>query len=128
VGGVARASPSLRVMSYRPEPTRPEAICVRAATAAHECWVYSFRAHEGGKNAMARYFFQVGIEDRLILDREGRELANMHVARARALDLARRMLAGGAIKRSQQAAFHIVANPRGLPFTVAFEEAEAQAN
>jgi len=77
---------------------------------------------------MARYFFHVSVEDRVVLDREGRELPNCDVARARALDLARRMLAGGVIKHSQRAAFQVVGNPPGVRFTVPFEEANARAN
>jgi hypothetical protein len=76
---------------------------------------------------MARYFFHVSLQDRVILDREGWELPSMDAAKARALEVARRLLASGAVRGSEQAAFHIVGTLRGVPFTVPFEEAKRQA-
>jgi hypothetical protein len=52
----------------------------------------------------------------------------MDAARARALEVARRMLASGAVGGSEQAAFHIVGNLRGVPFTRAIRRDQASGN
>jgi hypothetical protein len=76
---------------------------------------------------MSRYFFHLSLPDRVILDREGWKLPNMDAARARALDVARRMLASGVVKRSEDAAFQIVGTVSGLPFVVPFTDARQTA-
>jgi hypothetical protein len=74
---------------------------------------------------MPRYFFHLELDDRVLLDREGRELPNLAAARSRARQVARRMRSAGvAGVHEPTTAFHIIGTVPGLPFIVPFAEAD----
>ena len=74
---------------------------------------------------MPRYFFHLELDDRVLLDREGRELPNLAAARSRARQVARRMRSAGvAGVHEPSTVFHIIGTVPGLPYTVPFAEAD----
>jgi hypothetical protein len=73
---------------------------------------------------LPKYFFHVAVEDRVILDSEGRELPDLSAARTRALEVARRMRAGGVVKAEANAAFYVVGTVSSLPLVVPISEAD----
>jgi hypothetical protein len=74
---------------------------------------------------MPRYFFHLELDDRVLLDPEGRELPNLAAARSRARQVARRMRSAGvAGVHEPSTVFHIIGTVPGLPFTVPFAEAD----
>jgi hypothetical protein len=73
---------------------------------------------------MPRYFFHLALEDQVILDSEGRELRDLSAARARAIEVARRMRVGSVVKPQANAAFYVVGTVSTLPLVVPFSEAD----
>ena len=73
---------------------------------------------------MPRYFFHLALEDQVILDSEGRELRDLSAARARSIEVARRMRVGGVVKPQANAAFYVVGTVSTLPLVVPFAEAD----
>jgi len=73
---------------------------------------------------MQRYFFHLALEDHVILASEGRELRDLSAARARAIEVARRMRVGSVVKPQANAAFYVVGTVSTLPLVVPFSEAD----
>ncbi len=73
---------------------------------------------------MPKYFFHLALEDQVILNSEGRELRDLSAARARAIEVARRMRLGSVVKPQANAAFYVVGTVSSLPLVVPFAEAD----